>query len=100
MRFPCSALMRSVGRPAGMAVLLVFAAGWMNDHLTDMSDAGGPSLEALTLLATLVHRVPGVWVGHAVLSNTFRHPALLAKAEAKYQQDSARLARLRGSALP
>lgn len=27
MRFPCSALMRSVGRPVGMAVLLVFATG-------------------------------------------------------------------------
>jgi alkanesulfonate monooxygenase SsuD/methylene tetrahydromethanopterin reductase-like flavin-dependent oxidoreductase (luciferase family) len=60
--------------------LPVFSAGWMNDHLTDMSDAGGPSLEALTLLGTLVHRVPGMWVGHAVLSNTFRHPAVLAKA--------------------
>ncbi len=58
----------------------VFAAGWMNDHLTDMSDAGGPSLEALTLLGTLEHPVPGTWVGHAVLSNTFRHPVLLAKA--------------------
>ena len=58
----------------------VFAAGWLNDHLTDMSDAGGPSLEALTLLGTLVHHVPGLWVGHAVLSNTFRHPAVLAKA--------------------
>ena len=45
-----------------------------------MTDAGGPSQEALTLLATLVHRVPGKWVGHAVLSNTFRHPAVLAKA--------------------
>jgi alkanesulfonate monooxygenase SsuD/methylene tetrahydromethanopterin reductase-like flavin-dependent oxidoreductase (luciferase family) len=54
---------------------------WMNDHLTDMDpDAPGPSLEALTLLATLVHHVPGVRVGHAVLSNTFRHPVLLAKA--------------------
>jgi alkanesulfonate monooxygenase SsuD/methylene tetrahydromethanopterin reductase-like flavin-dependent oxidoreductase (luciferase family) len=58
----------------------VFAAGWMNDHLTDMSDAGGPSLEALTLMGTVVHRVPRAWVGHAVLSNTFRHPAVLAKA--------------------
>ncbi len=27
-----------------------------------------------------MHRVPGRWVGHAVLSNTFRHPAVLAKA--------------------
>jgi len=58
----------------------VFQAGWLNDHLTDMSDDEGPSLEALTLMATLVHRVPGKWVGHSVLSNTFRHPAVLAKA--------------------
>ena len=31
-------------------------------------------------MAALVHRVPGKWVGHAVLSATFRHPAVLAKA--------------------
>jgi alkanesulfonate monooxygenase SsuD/methylene tetrahydromethanopterin reductase-like flavin-dependent oxidoreductase (luciferase family) len=54
---------------------------WMNDHLTDMDpEVPGASLEALTLLATLVHHVPGVRVGHAVLANTFRHPVLLAKA--------------------
>jgi alkanesulfonate monooxygenase SsuD/methylene tetrahydromethanopterin reductase-like flavin-dependent oxidoreductase (luciferase family) len=59
----------------------VFEAGWMNDHLTDMlEERGGRALEALTALATLVHHVPGKWVGHAVLSNTFRHPAVLAKA--------------------
>jgi alkanesulfonate monooxygenase SsuD/methylene tetrahydromethanopterin reductase-like flavin-dependent oxidoreductase (luciferase family) len=45
----------------------------------DAAEPGG-SLEALTLLATLVHHVPGLTVGHAVLSNTFRHPVLLAKA--------------------
>ena len=65
---------------AAAGELRAFSAGWMNDHLTDMSDAGGPSLEAFTLLATLVHRVPGTWVGHAVLSNTFRHPTVVAKA--------------------
>jgi alkanesulfonate monooxygenase SsuD/methylene tetrahydromethanopterin reductase-like flavin-dependent oxidoreductase (luciferase family) len=54
---------------------------WMNDHLTDLvPDAPGPSLEAITTMATLVHYVPGVRVGHGVLSNTFRHPVLLAKA--------------------
>ncbi len=54
---------------------------WMNDHLTDLDPvAPGASLEALTLIATLVHHVPGLRVGHAVLSNTFRHPVLLAKA--------------------
>jgi alkanesulfonate monooxygenase SsuD/methylene tetrahydromethanopterin reductase-like flavin-dependent oxidoreductase (luciferase family) len=58
-----------------------FDSGWLNDHLTNMNAAQpGGSLEALTLLATLVHRVPGITVGHAVLSNTFRHPVLVAKA--------------------
>lgn len=58
-----------------------FDGAWMNDHLTDLDPANpGPSLEALTVLATLVHHVPGVRVGHGVLSNTFRHPVLLAKA--------------------
>lgn len=58
-----------------------FDSGWLNDHITDMSvEAPGSSLEALTLLATLVHHVPGLTVGHAVLSNTFRHPVLVAKA--------------------
>jgi alkanesulfonate monooxygenase SsuD/methylene tetrahydromethanopterin reductase-like flavin-dependent oxidoreductase (luciferase family) len=59
----------------------VFESVWMNDHLTDVSqERHGPSFEALTTMAALVHRVPGKWVGHAVLSNTFRHPAVLAKA--------------------
>ncbi len=58
-----------------------FDSGWLNDHLTNMDAAvPGASLEALTVLATLVHHVPGTLVGHAVLSNTFRHPVLLAKA--------------------
>lgn len=61
--------------------LEVFESAWLNDHLTNMNpDSPGPSLEALTLLGTLVHRVPGKFVGHGVLSNTFRHPAVLAKA--------------------
>jgi len=58
-----------------------FDSGWLNDHLANMDAAKpGPSLEALTVLATLIHHVPGLLVGHAVLSNTFRHPVLLAKA--------------------
>lgn len=59
----------------------VFDSVWMNDHLTDISgERHGASLEALTTMAALVHRVPGKWVGHAVLSNTFRNPVVLAKA--------------------
>jgi alkanesulfonate monooxygenase SsuD/methylene tetrahydromethanopterin reductase-like flavin-dependent oxidoreductase (luciferase family) len=61
----------------------VFDSVWMNDHLTDVSlDRAGPSWEAFTAMAALVHHVPGKWVGHAVLSATFRHPSVLAKAAA------------------
>jgi alkanesulfonate monooxygenase SsuD/methylene tetrahydromethanopterin reductase-like flavin-dependent oxidoreductase (luciferase family) len=57
-----------------------FESGWMNDHLTDPTqDRFGSSWEAVTILAALVHRVPGLVVGHGVLSNTFRHPVVLAK---------------------
>jgi alkanesulfonate monooxygenase SsuD/methylene tetrahydromethanopterin reductase-like flavin-dependent oxidoreductase (luciferase family) len=60
--------------------LACFDAGWVNDHLTDANlDRGGASLEPMTLLASLAHHVPGKWLGTAVLSNTFRHPAMLAK---------------------
>jgi alkanesulfonate monooxygenase SsuD/methylene tetrahydromethanopterin reductase-like flavin-dependent oxidoreductase (luciferase family) len=58
-----------------------FDSGWLNDHLTNLDGAApGSSLEALTVLASLVHHVPGLTVGHGVLSNTFRHPVLVAKA--------------------
>lgn len=59
----------------------VFESVWMNDHLTDIAnERHGASLEAVTAMAALAHRVPGKWVGHAVLSATFRHPVVLAKA--------------------
>jgi alkanesulfonate monooxygenase SsuD/methylene tetrahydromethanopterin reductase-like flavin-dependent oxidoreductase (luciferase family) len=65
------------------AELPVFDSGWLNDHLTDpLYDRGGGSFEALTTLAALAHHVPGRRVGHIVLSNTFRHPGLLARAAA------------------
>lgn len=52
----------------------------MNDHVSDLRlDRGGASMEPLTLLASLAGHVPGKWIGTAVLSNTFRHPSLLAK---------------------
>ncbi len=58
----------------------LFDAGWMSDHLTDASKArGGPAMESLTTLAALASQVPGWWIGVAVASNTFRHPAVLAK---------------------
>jgi alkanesulfonate monooxygenase SsuD/methylene tetrahydromethanopterin reductase-like flavin-dependent oxidoreductase (luciferase family) len=58
-----------------------FESVWMNDHLTDIGqDRAGTSWEALTVMAALAHRVPGRWLGHAVLSATFRHPTVMAKA--------------------
>ena len=58
----------------------VFDSVWMNDHITNMSlDRGGPSWESVTAMAALAHRVPGKLIGHGVLSNTFRHPVMLAK---------------------
>jgi alkanesulfonate monooxygenase SsuD/methylene tetrahydromethanopterin reductase-like flavin-dependent oxidoreductase (luciferase family) len=58
----------------------VFDSGWMNDHLTDFNQPRhGGTFECFTALAALAHRVPGKWIGHLVLSNTFRHPAVLAK---------------------
>ena len=58
----------------------VFASVWVNDHLTNARDPrGGASLEALTTLAALAHHVAGKRLGIAVLSATFRHPAVLAK---------------------
>ncbi len=59
----------------------VFSAGWMSDHLTDASrERGGGAFESLTTAAALAHHVPGKWVGIAVVANTFRHPAIVAKA--------------------
>jgi alkanesulfonate monooxygenase SsuD/methylene tetrahydromethanopterin reductase-like flavin-dependent oxidoreductase (luciferase family) len=59
----------------------VVAACWLSDHLSDASrDRQGPAFESLTLAAALAHRVTGKWIGIAVASATFRHPALLAKA--------------------
>ena len=61
----------------------VFDSVWMNDHLTNISlPRAGASWEAFTAMTALIHHVPGKWVGHAVLSMTFRHPAVLARAAA------------------
>lgn len=66
---------------AAAGQLDVFSAGWLSDHLSDASmERGGTAFESLTTAAALAHRVPGKWIGIAVLANTFRHPALVAKA--------------------
>jgi len=63
------------------ADLDVFQSGWLNDHLMDPRlEFGGYSLESMTTLAALARSLPGKWIGHSVVSNTFRHPALMVKA--------------------
>jgi len=65
---------------AAAGELDVFSAGWMSDHLTDASvERGGGAFESLTTSAALAHRVPGKWLGIAVIANTFRHPSIVAK---------------------
>lgn len=65
---------------AAASELDVFSAGWLSDHLSDVSrDRGGTAFEAFTTAAALAHRVPGKTIGIAVAASTFRHPAVLAK---------------------
>ena len=66
---------------AAAGEIAAFSAGWMSDHLSDAGrERGGGAFESLTTAAALAHRVPGKWIGIAVLANTFRHPAVVAKA--------------------
>ncbi|MES1239312.1 MAG: LLM class flavin-dependent oxidoreductase, partial [Chloroflexota bacterium] len=59
----------------------VFSAGWMSDHVSDASlERNGVAFESFTTAAAVAHRVPRKWIGIAVVSNTFRHPAVVAKA--------------------
>ena len=54
-------------------------SAWLCDHLVQPSRPEGPYFEAWTLLAGLAARTSTIRVGVLVTSNTFRHPALLAK---------------------
>lgn len=68
---------------AAAGELDVFSAGWMSDHLADAGrNRGGVAFESFTTAGALAHRVPGKWIGIAVASTTFRHPAVIARAAA------------------
>jgi alkanesulfonate monooxygenase SsuD/methylene tetrahydromethanopterin reductase-like flavin-dependent oxidoreductase (luciferase family) len=58
---------------------LGFLSAWLCDHLVQPSRPTGPYFEAWTLLAGLAVRTSKIRIGVLVSSNTFRHPALLAK---------------------
>jgi F420-dependent oxidoreductase-like protein len=61
---------------------LGFDSIWDCDHFVQPSRPKGPYFEAWTLLAALAARTEHIRIGVLVTSNTFRHPALLAKQAA------------------
>ncbi len=58
---------------------LGFDSLWVCDHYIQPSRPNGPYFEGWTLLAALAARTSRIRLGVLVSSNTFRHPALLAK---------------------
>jgi F420-dependent oxidoreductase-like protein len=58
---------------------LGFDSIWLCDHLIQPSRPAGPYFEAWTLLAALAAHTRRIRIGVLVSSNTFRHPALLAR---------------------
>jgi alkanesulfonate monooxygenase SsuD/methylene tetrahydromethanopterin reductase-like flavin-dependent oxidoreductase (luciferase family) len=58
---------------------LGFTSLWLMDHLYPPELPALPSLEGWTLASWLLARTERLRLGHLVLSNTFRHPVVLAK---------------------
>jgi alkanesulfonate monooxygenase SsuD/methylene tetrahydromethanopterin reductase-like flavin-dependent oxidoreductase (luciferase family) len=58
---------------------LGFESAWLCDHLVQPSRPHGPYFEAWSLLGGLAARTEKIRIGVLVTSNTFRHPAVLAK---------------------
>jgi alkanesulfonate monooxygenase SsuD/methylene tetrahydromethanopterin reductase-like flavin-dependent oxidoreductase (luciferase family) len=62
---------------------------WLYDHLYGPGMPDYPSLEAWTLATALLSRTERIQIGHMVLCNQFRHPAVLAKMATTLDQISA-----------
>jgi alkanesulfonate monooxygenase SsuD/methylene tetrahydromethanopterin reductase-like flavin-dependent oxidoreductase (luciferase family) len=62
---------------------------WLYDHLYAPGMPDYPSLEAWTLATALLSGTERIQIGHMVLCNQFRHPAVLAKMATTLDQISA-----------
>ena len=62
---------------------------WLYDHLYAPGMPDYPSMEAWTLATALLSRTERIRIGHMVLCNQFRHPAVLAKMATTLDQISA-----------
>lgn len=62
---------------------------WLYDHLYGPGMPDYPSLEGWTLATALLSRTDRIRIGHMVLCNQFRHPAVLAKMVTTLDQISA-----------
>jgi len=62
--------------------LTVFDSAWIFDHFVALGEGSGGSHEAFVTLAALAARTRRLQLGHLVLGNTYRHPALTAKSGA------------------
>jgi alkanesulfonate monooxygenase SsuD/methylene tetrahydromethanopterin reductase-like flavin-dependent oxidoreductase (luciferase family) len=62
---------------------------WLYDHLYGPGVPDYPSLEAWTLATALLANTERIRIGHMVLCNQFRHPAVLAKMATTLDQISA-----------
>ncbi len=62
--------------------LPVFDSGWIFDHFVALGPDGGGSHEAFALIGALAAVTNRLQLGHLVLGNTYRHPALTAKSGA------------------
>ena len=60
----------------------IFDSVWVSDHLME---GDRYRIEPWTQLTWLAARVPRVRLGHSVLANSYRHPALMAKMSASLQ---------------
>ena len=62
--------------------LTVFDSAWIFVHFVALGEGSGGSHEAFVTLAALAARTRRLQLGHLVLGNTYRHPALTAKSGA------------------